>query len=241
MKGIKDFSINSPPQQKFSKKLWCRGKENKGLFKIFIGAVIFLFLLFVLNLFISPIKNYFYTISYPIQKTFWTAGESSSTFFASLLKAGSLTIENQDLKNENQKLLSQIAFLQSIEQGNQAQSAISASYQNSGFKFVIAGVVGLDDQDILSINKGSADGIAVGMPVINQQNALFGKVVQVTENFSKVMLVSNKSSIINVKVQQSPETTGIIKGNGGLSAYLDLIPVNSDINIGDVLVTSATG
>jgi rod shape-determining protein MreC len=228
MPGIKNFSINK--------------KNNKWL-KILTGAVVLLFLLWILNFFVSPIKNVFYTLSSPIQKTFWTAGESSSSFLGSLLNAGSLSKENENLKNENQKLLSQVAALQSIEQANQAQSNVSATCQNSGFKLVMAGVIGLDDNDILSISKGSADGISEGMPVINQQNVLFGKILKVYKNFSQVMLVSNKSSVVNVKVQNSdiaaPEIDGVVKGNGGLSAYLDLIPISDDINPQDVLVTSA--
>ncbi len=36
-----------------------------------------------------------------------------------------------------------------------------------------------------------------------------------------------------------PEIDGVVKGSGGLSAYLDLIPISSTINLQDVLVTSA--
>jgi rod shape-determining protein MreC len=234
MKRVKDFSIN---------------KKSNGLMKFFIGAVVLSFSLWVLNIFVSPIKNFFYTVSSPFQKTFWLAGESSSAFLGSFLNAGSLANENKNLKEQNQKLLSQVASLQSIEQGNQAQSAVSTSCQNKGFKYVMAVVIGLDDNDILSINKGSADGISVGMPVVSQQNVLFGKVFKVYKNFSKIMLVSNKSSVINVKIQQigtlviseTPisEIDGVVKGNGGLGAYLDLVPISSEINLQDVLVTSA--
>jgi len=228
MKSVKDFSIK---------------RKNKRWLKFLIGAVVLLFLLWILNIFVSPIKNIFYKITSPIQKTFLMAGESSSSFFGSLLKSGSLAKENADLKNQNQQLVSQVAALQSIEQGNQAQSTVSATCQNSGFKLVMAGVIGLDDNDILSINKGSADGIYQGMPVISQQGVLFGKIIKTYKNFSQIMLVSNKNSVVNVKVQQSditlPEIDGVVKGSGGLSAYLDLIPINSGINLQDVLVTSA--
>ena len=63
------------------------------------------------------------------------------------------------------------------------------------------------------------------------------------------MLVSNKNSVVNVKILQSPPTQavdaappeidGVVKGSGGLNAYLDLIPISSTINPEDVLVTSA--
>jgi len=228
MKAVKDFSIN---------------RKKNGLLKFLIGAVALLFFLFILNIFVSPVRNYFYAVSVPIQKTFWSAGASSFSFFGSFLQAGSLAKENENLKNENQKLLAEVSSLQSLEQGNQAQNDASAACQNSGFKLVMAGVIGLDDNDILSIDKGSADGISEGMPVINQQNVLFGKVLKVYKDFSQIMLVSNKNSVVNVKVQQSditlPEIDGVVKGSGGLSAYLDLIPINTTISQNDVLVTSA--
>jgi len=162
-----------------------------------------------------------------------------------------LAKENEDLKSQNDQLLSQLALLQSTQQGNQEQGEASAFYQNSGFKLLMAGVIGLEDNDILSINKGSADGISEGMPVINRQNVLYGKIFKVYKNFSEVMLISSKNSVVNVKIQQNQnnqdlqdaskniEVDGVIKGNGNLSAYLDLIPISSAINPQDVLVTSA--
>lgn len=232
MKSVGNFSIN---------------KKNKNWPKILIGVVVFLFLIFILNIFVAPIKNGFHVLSLPIQKTFWTAGESSSNFFGSLFNGVYLSNENEKLRQENQKLLSQVAALQSITQGNQAQSDVSTSCQNSGFKLVMAGVSGLDN-DILSINKGSGDGVSEGMPVISQQGVLFGKILRVYKNYSDVMLISNINSVVNVKVQAasaegfgepSKEVDGVVKGSGGLTAYLDLIPVDAVINSGDVLVTSA--
>jgi rod shape-determining protein MreC len=228
MKGVKNFSIN---------------KKNRNWLRYVIGASVVLFFLFVFNFFIAPISNFFYTVSSPIQKTFWTAGESSAGFFGSFFQSGNLVKQNKDLTESNQRLLAQVASLQSIEQGNLAQSDVSASCQNTGFKVVMAGVIGLDDNDILSINKGSADGIAEGMPIISQHNVLFGKISKVYKNFSKIMLISNKNNVTNVKVQQSdltkPEIDGVIRGDGGLTAHLDLIPIDSEINPGDALFTSS--
>ncbi len=227
MPALKNFSVN---------------KKNNSLPKILIGAAVFLFLVFLLNIFVSPVKNYIYAVSYPIQKTFMAAGISSSNFLGSFLNAGNFAKENQDLKNKNQMLLSQIAALQSIQQGNQAQSDISATCQNTGYKFVMAGVTGLDN-DILSLNKGSADGVAAGMPVISGQNVLYGKVIKVYKNFSDVMMITSKSSNVIIKVQNSdatlPEVSGMLKGKGGLGAFLDMVPAASAINSQDILVTSA--
>ena len=227
MKSVKNFSVN---------------KKSKNRLNILIGAVVILLLLFVVNIFVAPIRNNFLSLSEPIQKSFWSASESSASFFSSFLQAGSLANENENLKHENQNLISQVAALQSIEQGNQAQSDVSAACQINGFKTVMAGVMGLDG-DILSIDKGSADGISVGMPVINQQNVLVGKILKVYKNSSQITLISNKNSVINAEVQQSDitasEIDGLVKGSGGLNAYLDSIQIQDNIKVGDVLVTSA--
>ncbi|MCX6721048.1 MAG: rod shape-determining protein MreC [Candidatus Staskawiczbacteria bacterium] len=193
-----------------------------------------------MNFFNSGIRNNFFALSAPLQKFFWSAGESSSGFLASIFNGGSFFKENQNLKSENQKLLEQVVSLQAIIGGNQAQSTVSSACQNDEFKLQMAGVVGLEKEDNLTINKGSASGILEGMPVITEQKALLGKISKVYKDYSEVMLISNKNSVINVRILQSnPEIDGVLKGSGGLQVYLDLVPVDDTLNSGDTLVTSA--
>lgn len=226
---------------------FCINKKRHPFIKTCIGVVLLLIFVGILNIFSAPVRNFFYTISYPAQKVFWTAGESSAQIFGSVLNSGNLLKENETLKNENQKLISQIAFLQAITDANKAQTDASLNCQNTGFQLVMAGVTGLDEQDMVSINKGSVDGLAEGMPVINQQNVLFGKVNKVYKNFSQVMLISNKKSVINVKVYQQAqdgqdqpkEIDGVIKGTGDLKMILDLVTVDNNLNENDIIITSA--
>lgn len=230
-------------------------KKSGVWMKFLVGALALFILLFILNFFSAGIKNGFYAVSSPVQKTFWSAGESCSGFASSFVNAGSLSKQNQNLQGQVQQLQSQLASMQEVINGNQAQSVVSQACQNNGFKLQMAGVVGLNDQDIMSINKGSDDGIKINMPVINQQGALYGKISKVYKNFSDVMLISNKNSVISVKVQQTSQSTstpaasaeasapkeidGVVKGIGKLGIYLDLVPIDDTINQGDLLVTSA--
>ena len=228
MKNIRNFSIN---------------KKGNNFWKFVVGIITLVVLLYVLNIFVLPIKNGFYYITSPLQKSFWTAGKSSSFFLASLVNGGDVSKENENLKEENKKLLLQVALLQSVEQVSQAQSEVFAACQDNNFKLVMARVNGLDN-DILSIDKGSNEGISEGMPVINQQKVLIGKVFKVYSKFSQIMLVSNKNSTIVAKIQQADslanEINGVVKGNGGLGVYLDSVLINNNINVGDILMTSAT-
>jgi len=236
VKGVGKFSLN---------------KKGSSWVKLIITGAVLLFFVYILSLLTYPAKNYFFTVSAPVQNFLWTAGASSSLYLGSFLNASSLAKENQNLKDENQKLLLRVYSLQSIDRGAQEFNQISAACQSKGFDIVMAGVVGLETNDILSINKGSVDGISEGMPVIDQQSVLFGRISKVYKNFSEVILLSNKDNVINVKVQRYqedqsvpegeplPEINGVIRGLGGLSAYLDLVPINTEIKLQDILVTSA--
>jgi len=219
-------------------------KRKIMLFKVLFG-LIFLFVFFgTLNIFPTQIKNSFYFISEPIEKMFWKTGGNASNFLKSFLNAGNLEKENESLKIENQKLLSEVSLLQDTQKKEQAVESFLANYSQDNFKLVLAGVIGLNtDSDVISIDKGSADGISEGMPVINQQKLLFGKVFKVYRNFSEVILISNKNNTLDVKIQQTDTTKpliyGVIKGKGGLDVYLDLVPTDAEIKEGDVLITSA--
>lgn len=230
----------------FSDNFYIKRKGNN-IFKVFGIALGLLFLIVVFNFFSPAIKNFFFSISSPISKVFWSAGESSSGFLSSFLKAGSVTKENDNLRNENQKLIAQILSLQAINSANQAQSDFSLNCQNLNFQMTMAGVIGMDDSDIISINKGSDDGIFEEMPVISQQGVALGKVIKVYKKYSQVMLISSTKSIVSANVQVNPgresegsqeEMSGSVKGKGNLSIYLDLVPVEKDIKEGDVLATS---
>ena len=220
-------------------------KKKKNYLKILSGVIIFCIFIFVLNIFSFQIKNYFYLLSFPVQKTFFTAGESLSGIVNPFLNIYNLAKENENLKKENQNLLSQISLLQATGEGIQASFDFFAACQEKNFTTVMASVIGLDGQDIISINKGSSEGILEGMPVVSQQGVVFGKILAVYKNFSKVMLISNKNSVIDVKIQQktadplTPEINGVVKGNGGFSIFLDLVQVDQEIKEGDILITSS--
>jgi rod shape-determining protein MreC len=221
-------------------------KKNSTLLKVFLGAIVLFLFLGALNIFRPQIRNYFYLASNPIESKLWTAGESVSNFASSVLRSGSLASENESLKSENQKLLSNITLLQSRQAEILSQQEAVLTYQDSGFQLLMAAMMGLDGADLISIDKGSEDGVKEGMSVVNQQNVLFGKVFKVYKNFSQVMLISNKDSVINVKILQPPlpngpekEVYGVVKGNGGLDAHLDFVPIDDTINNGDVMLSSA--
>ena len=209
--------------------------------KIAVSTVVLVLYIVFLNIFNQQIKNTFYAATQPFSKILWDFGRTSSGFFQSIFNYNGLVQENSNLKEENQNLLSQIALLQETIKADQSIKEVAQNTQGNNFKMTLAETIGLDG-DFILLNKGADDGILENMPVISSQKALFGKVYKVYKNYSQVMLISNKNSVIDVKIQKNetsePAIYGAIKGSGNLSLYLDLVSSDAQIMEQDVLITS---
>jgi len=107
-------------------------------------------------------------------------------------------------------------------------------------------IIGKDvSRDFILIDQGSEDGISKEMPVITEEKVLVGKISEVYDNFSKVMLISNKEISFDAETlsQKEPGSfcSGIIKGQGNFKVLFDLIPKEAAVFQGDVVLTSALG
>ncbi len=132
-----------------------------------------------------------------------------------------------DLERENQALRDQL----DRQRGTQAAAEASIIDYNlllalnnlpslSGIDTAKAQVVGGATNNIdqvVEINKGSRDGIAIGMPVVNQAG-LIGKITKVGPTTSKVMLVTDPRYSIAVE---------ILGGTGATSSLDDLETSNT--------------
>ena len=90
--------------------------------------------------------------------------------------------------------------------------------------------------DNLTIYKGSNNDIKEGMPVIDD-NGLIGIISNVKKNTSIVKLITNKTTNISVKVNDS---YGILKSLDG-KVFVSDFSYYDNINIGDKIYTSGIG
>ncbi len=212
-------------------------------FKMGIILVLLIAFFVALNLsgFSKEVKNFFYLISSPIQKTFWQAGCNVSDFFEVISKNKQIKREIDELELKIKELTAENARLKELKTENEVlRGALDIGLEKE-FKLILAGAIGKDvSQDFILINKGSKDGVAKDFPVITQQKVLAGKIGEVYENFSKVILISDKKSSFDAKIS---ETTiqGVVKGDGNLKLFLDLIPYEKEVKEGDLVVTTALG
>ena len=104
----------------------------------------------------------------------------------------------------------------------------------------IVSVIDDGSRNEVIVNRGTSDGVEVGMAVLNQV-AAFGQVVETLPSTSRVILVTDARHSIPTQIQRT-RTWTIVSGTGrGQNMKIEHPSVTSDIEVGDVLLTSGLG
>lgn len=107
---------------------------------------------------------------------------------------------------------------------------------------IAAKVIGMDPtgwfQSVI-IDKGKNAGIKLNMPVVNAEGVV-GRLVAVSYNYSKVLLIIDQNSAVDCIIQRSRDN-GIVKGLSSKVCTLDYVLKSSDVRVGDIVVTSGLG
>jgi rod shape-determining protein MreC len=90
----------------------------------------------------------------------------------------------------------------------------------------------------ITIDKGRADGVDVGMPVVGA-GGLVGQVIQSFHHSAVVQLVTDGQSKVAVAFGQGNGLTGTVDGQGPAAAMsVDLVPPHTPVHKGEVMFTS---
>ncbi len=156
----------------------------------------------------------------------------------------------QELRDRNAELEKQVADLTAENlQLHEAEAELKIvaalldyARANPVRSYVAADVVGRDESLFLRyilLDKGSRDGVARGMPVVTDQG-LVGVVTEATVNASKVLLIADPSSAVNVRLQES-RAEGVVTGQESGELRLNFISVDVDMKAGERVITSGLG
>jgi rod shape-determining protein MreC len=226
---------------------WPRQNGNKKS-RVILLSLLFLSFLVVLNVtgLGNGIKNAALLVSSPLQKLFWEKGGKIDNLFETLIEINSLKTRNEELEKENQGLKSQILQSKELKAENEKlRTALDLGLEKD-FQLLMAQVIAKDPlEDAILINQGSSRGLKSDMPVITPEKILVGKVGQVYQDFSQVLLISNKKTSLSAKIStETPgalEIAGLVKGDGNMRIVFDLVPQDKQIETGQTIVTSRLG
>lgn len=153
-----------------------------------------------------------------------------------------------NLKKENEKLTQQNSALLAdvIVKGNVLRDSATVNraidfMEKSQVRLIPARVVERrfdTKENVLIINAGSGQGIEKDMAVLTP-DGLVGRVVQVSNNYAKVMPVIHSEFSVSV-VSDSNSTHGILRWNGGEEqiAQMHYVPLSSSIQDNEKIYTA---
>ena len=161
-----------------------------------------------------------------------------------LLNAGQLrelSAENAELRQTVSRLEAEATQLREAGLAAEQVAALEASAAEAGAH--IAASVLLRDptpsRELVLIDRGAADGIVVGQPVLGPGAVLVGAVSHVEDERAWVRLLSDSGSSVAAVVQSS-RTQGALSG-GDVPLSLEFVPLDATVTEGDIVLTSALG
>jgi len=184
-----------------------------------------------------------------------TPGQISVTNFTDRIVEGSNAVRefgrlqqrSAELERINESLLVENLRLQEVERENQRlRDLLAFAETRPSIEFrggqILARPIGYGSNNFLNfvmLDLGRRHGIAVGMPVVNDQG-LIGRISEVNESTSRVLLISDPSSTVNA-ILQSSRLTGVITGRPGSDPVMGFIPQGSEVVVGEIVITSGMG
>lgn len=155
----------------------------------------------------------------------------------------SLRQRNAELEEQNAQLETQIIDLQSqLREAEVLYALLDFARSRPENVYKAAAVIGRDPSPFLHyviIDRGSDDGLRYGMPVVTAQG-LVGRIAAVTSSASRVQLITDPASIVNVRLKTGQSEVQLV---GSITGDLTLEMVPQDINLaaGDLVLTSGIG
>ncbi len=160
-----------------------------------------------------------------------------------LVSQADLRAENESLKIElliHQRKLLQMAAL--AAENVRLRQLLNATDMLQD-KVLVAELIGISPNPLshtVIINRGSAEGVYERQPVLDAFG-LMGQVIEVNEDTSRVLLLSDPTHAIPVQVNRNG-VRAIAEGTGDLNRLnLRHVSINADIREGDLLVSSGLG
>ncbi len=150
---------------------------------------------------------------------------------------------NASLKREVLLLKSDLGLLRQYQEENERLRELLGSPFIRDEKKMVTEVMAVDSSPYrhqIVIDKGRTDGVYVGQPVINE-SGIVGQVIRVAAHNARVLLLIDSNNAIPVQVVRN-DIRVIASGSGELDTiFLEHIPLSTDIQKGDLLVTSGLG
>lgn len=191
----------------------------------------------------APVRQWLASVSYPFYWVTAIPSRLSEWGDETLASRAELEAENRRLRSEllvSQGRLQRMAELAAENVRLRALLNATDLLRDSVMLAELVGVSPDPMSHIILINRGAGDDVYVGQPLVDS-DGLMGQVVEVFENHSRVLLVTDPSHALPVQVVRNG-VRAIAEGTGDRHRLrLRFVAPTTDIVAGDLLVSSGLG
>lgn len=175
----------------------------------------------------------------PVQRAFRQAGEPISNLLNDVDDFGRLNTENRALRYRIEQLEAENARLREVQKQVTARQALLEVQAETDAVTIVANVSTRDLtglRTIIGIDRGSNDGLRVGLPVLAAGGTLIGQVIDVRPHTAFVRLITDPDSA--VRVLHQPSRSEVVATGDTLGNIEVRIPWTSEVELGHLFVTS---
>ena len=193
--------------------------------------------------YLNKVRSYISVTTYPIHVVMNAPKNIFLKLTESMGQREKIILDNQKLKTENITLGSQIQKIYSLERENKRLRELLDSKPKTEDIFVLAEIVAENPDPFkhrIIINKGSKEDVQTNQTVADSKG-IIGHVIRDQIFGSEVLLITDPEHAIPIEVAR----TGLRSIALGMGSYeeikLSYLAVNTDIQKGDILLTSGLG
>ncbi|WP_042013002.1 rod shape-determining protein MreC [Aeromonas fluvialis] len=191
----------------------------------------------------THVRVYLSSLVSPLQYMANAPGTLLDTMSTQVQTRADLIEQTKQQEQQLFTLRSRLLKMDHLEHENQRLRELLGSPVHKESRKMVAELLSVDSDPFshqVLINKGALDGVYNGQAVINDQGVI-GQVLHVGSTTSRVLLITDFSHGIPVRVLRN-DLRAIAAGSGELDKLeLRNLPRNTDIQVGDLLVTSGLG
>lgn len=191
---------------------------------------------------LKPVRT---TLSFMLTPLVWAAALPRHVLSAAenLDSRETLERDNRELREKQLLLEVRLQRLDALEAENRRIRELLASAARIEDEVLIAEIIAVSQdpyRNQITLNKGTRDGVYAGQALVDAYGVL-GQIVDVGHLRSKALLITDPDHGIPVEVNRTGMQTIAIGGGDERGLRLPFLASNADIQVGDLLVSSALG
>lgn len=195
--------------------------------------------------YLNGVKGFVVYTTNPAQKIFQTPSNKINDIFYTIKNINKFKEENLDLREKNLNLIYENSLLKETQRENetlreQLRFSDDICSNEECINWKMGQVIGRNPDNYgkyLIIDLGRKQGMKENLAVTISGGTLIGKIAEVFDNSSRVMLITNPESVVN-SITKTTRANGIVRGSYATGVKLEMINQNERIFEDDIVITS---